>query len=315
MAPRLIAGKETTMRIRTLTLGLCAAALLALAPAARADDEATSAKLLTAKASSVVSVKLVLNIKMMRGGAAMGPPQEQSTSAVGVVVDSAGLIMLPAAALGGDRTMNRRGQGFTISARPSSIRVVFPGDPKEYQAVIGAKDSKLGLGFILIRDLAGKTVTPLDLATKSEPKPGQTLYSVMRLGQGFDYAPMVVRTRVAGEVTKPRAMWILQGANSSAGKPLYDAAGALTGIVVSQKGVGEEAATRAFLLPLSVALPTIKNSLAKSKAELERTLEEEEEAAAEAEAEGKDSEKKDGEEKADENKDDEKKDEGTKDDK
>ncbi len=308
------------MRIRTFTLGLCAAALLALAPAARAEDVATYEKLMTAKASTVVSVKFVLNVKIMSGGAAMGPPREQSTSASGVVVDASGLIMLPAESLGGDRTVSQRGQQFTISARPSNIRVIFPGDTKEYSAVIGAKDSKLGLGFILIRDLAGKTLTAVDLVTKSEPKTGQSLFSVTRLGQGFDHAPMVQRVRVAGRVTKPRDMWILQGAGNSAGKPLYDAAGAVTGIVVQQEGVGEGAGTRTFLLPLAVALPTIRNSLKKSKAELERTLEEEEEAAAEAEDEGKDAEKKDGddkdaEKKAEEKKGDEKKDEGTKDDK
>ena len=198
-----------------------------------------------------------------------------------------------------------------IEETPSNIRVIFPGDTKEYPAVIGAKDSKLGLGFILIRDLAGKTISPIDLTAKSEPKTGMTLYSVLRLGQGFDHAPMVQRVRISGQVTKPRAMWILQGAGGSAGKPLYDAAGAAAGIVVQQEGVGEGAGSRTFLLPLGVALSTIKNSLKKSKAELERTLEEEEEAAAEAEAEG-DDEKKADEPSKDEG---EKKDEGKKDDK
>ena len=33
-----------------------------------------------------------------------------------------------------------------------------------------------------------------------------------RLDQGFDHAPMVSRAKVAGRVSKPRDMWIVQGA-------------------------------------------------------------------------------------------------------
>ncbi|MDF1699638.1 MAG: S1C family serine protease [Planctomycetota bacterium] len=272
------------MRNLTLTAAFCALALLVSAPLVRADEDAgVYEKLMADKAASVVSVKFVLNVKVMRDGAALMPPQEQSGAATGVVVDSSGLVMIPGAAFGvGNLGIPRRMRAqLTIQAVPSNIRVVFPGDTKEYEAVLGAKDSKLGLAFVLIRDLGDKKIAALDTASGAEPKIGQTLYAVSRLDQGFDHAPMVMRAKVAGKVSKPRDMWIVQGAGGAMGQPLFDIAGAVAGIMVSQEGVGEDSEARPFLLPLKVAAATIKNSLSKSKDELDRVLEEEEEAAAE----------------------------------
>ncbi len=306
--------KENLMRTFTLVAACLAVATLAFSSAAYADDEAVFQKLLQDKANSVVSVKFVLNVKISRGGTPMGPPQERSSSSTGVVVDKSGLIMISGQSFGvGNLGIPRamRSQ-FEISAVPSNIRVVFPGDTNEYNAVMGAKDSKLGLVFVMIKDLADKKIPALDMETSAEPKLGQTLYGVSRLDQGFDHAPVAMRAKVAGSVTKPRTMWIVQNAGSHVGMPLYDAAGAMTGIVVTQEGVGDDSATLPFLLPLSVVKPTVATALKKSKAELDRILEEEEEAAAEAAAEKaaaeKDAEKKDADPKADEKKADEKKD-------
>ena len=301
------------MRKTTYIAALCALALLVSAPAVQAEDDAVYQKLMAEKAPTVVSVKFVLNVKIMRNGAAMGPPQEQSGAATGVVVDSSGLVMLPGAAFGvGNLGIPRRMRAqFSIQAVPSNIRVVFPGDTKEYNAVMGAKDSKLGLAFVLIRELGDKKITALNTGAVATPKIGQTLYSVDRLDQGFDHAPMVSRAKVAGKVSKPRDMWIVQGAGNALGMPLYDAAGSVAGIMVSQEGVGEESSARPFLLPLDKAASTIKSSLSKSKDELDRILEEEEEAAAEAEENKADEEKKD-EDKGDADKKDAPKDDGDK---
>ena len=269
-----------------LAPALLAAALL-LAPAVHAEeapnDEAIYARLIESKAPSVVAVKFVLTIKVMQNGTEVMPAQEQAANATGVVVDDSGLIMLPGSAFGAGGIPRRFRAQFQISAVPSNLRVVFPGDTKEYDAVLGAKDSKLGLAFVLIKDLEGKKIQSIDMNTAVTPKTGQLLYSVSRLDQGFDYAPMASRAKIAGHVTKPRDMWIVEGiGEGNIGAPLYDAAGAMAGIVVTQEGVGEGSSMRPFLLPLKVATPTVANGLKKSKEELDRILEEEEEAAAEA---------------------------------
>jgi hypothetical protein len=273
------------MHIRNIVLPAVLVALL-LSPAAYAEDEGVFARLIETKTGPLVSVKMVLAIKVTRGGQVVFE-NEQNATVNAIVVDGAGLVMLPAAAFDPSLGRGRRMmQGLDVQTTPSSLRVVFPGDTNEYPAILGAKDSKLGLAFVLIKDMsAKKDVKVLDLANTVEPKVGDSLYSVLRLGQGFDFAPMCSRARVAGSVTKPRSMWIVEGADDSVSMPLYNAEGAVAGIVVSQTGVGEEADTRAFLLPHKVANPTVAGALKKAKDELERILEEEAtKAADEAEA-------------------------------
>jgi hypothetical protein len=284
--------KENLMRTLTLVAACLAAATLAFAPAAHADDEVVFQKLIKDKAATVVAVKIVLAVKF--SGMGQSGEREVPRESTGIVVDAAGVVMLPATDLDASLSLpaQMRAQ-ITITSAPTSIRVVFPGDTREYNAVLGAKDSKLGLAFVIIKDLADMKPMGLDMGATAEPKLGQTLYGVERLDQGFDYAPIVNRAKVAGSVTKPRSMWVLSGASGSVGKPLYDVAGAVTGIVVNQEGVGTNATSRPFLLPLTVAQPVIGTAIKKSKAELERILEEEEEAAAEAAGADKDAPKKD----------------------
>jgi hypothetical protein len=169
---------------------------------------------------------------------------------------------------------------------------------------------------VLIKDLAGKKIVPVDMTRTVEPVVGSTLYGVTRLDEGFDHAPMCTRARIAGSVTKPRTMWIIQGAGGHTAKPMYDATGAVAGVVVQQEGVGDSSEIRQFLLPLKVAVPTVAGALKKAKDELEAILDaeaekaEEEAEAKKAEAEGaaKDEPDGKGEDKGAEKKDPEKKD-------
>jgi len=304
------------MRNLLLAAAFLTVAALVAAPSAQAEDEAIFQKLIKEKAAAVVSVKFVLNVKITQNGNPVTAPREQAGNASGLIVDKSGLIMIPGSAFGAGGIPRQLRRRFDISAVPTNIRVVFPGDTREYDAVLGAKDSKLGLAFVLVKDLGEKQLKAVDMGMTVEPKVGQTLYGVTRLDQGFDHAPLVTRMRVAGQVTKPRTMWIIQGAGGSVGKPAYDAAGAIAGIVVNQEGVGEESVIRPFLLPLKVAKPTVATALKKSKAELDRILEDEEEAAAEAAEAKKDDDakkdepKKDGDAKKDEPKKDAPKEDG-----
>ena len=52
---------------------------------------------------------------------------------------------------------------------PTNLRVIFAGDEKEYEAILGATDSKLGLAYVLIRDLKGRTAGAVDLNKAAEP--------------------------------------------------------------------------------------------------------------------------------------------------
>lgn len=246
-------------------LGALLGALLLCAPA-RA--EGPRAALIAAKAGSVVSMKMTLKIT----GASID--REFNRTVGGCLVDPAGLIMMPS--------------GFVHHPNPdikvavTSIRVIFPGDEKEYDAILGAVDTKLKLAYVLIRDLEGRAVAPLDLARSAEPALGDTLYAVTRLGQGYDYAPICQTASVVGQVSKPRAMWVLDGEAPSPAQPLYTADGAVAGIMITQEGVGEGGGQGTFLLPLKIATSSFERSLKAAQKELADLKAREAEAAAKA---------------------------------
>ncbi len=296
------------MTRKIFVLTLAAVVALGCIPTANAEDGATTeaksveAKLIESKGSSIVSLKFVLNAALNFQGQSMD--REITGTATGVMIDATGLVMLPARSLDAAAYLGippqMRAQ-VEISSTPGNVKVIFPGDDKEYPAILGAKDSKLGLAFVLIKDLGEKKPTVADMSDAATPAVGDEVYGVSRLDQGFDHAPMCSKLRVIGQVSKPRTMWARNGSGMFLSQPLYTAAGKVVGICVSQEGVGAGSASRAFVLPLKVANPTIKKAKKEAERALEEILEAEaENAAAEKDAAEGDGEKADGDgEKAD----------------
>ncbi|MCU0723289.1 MAG: hypothetical protein MUC63_06705, partial [Planctomycetes bacterium] len=130
-----------------------AAAVLAGGAARGADDPAALAALLEAKAPSVVSVKAVIKMEINFMGQSQTEESTQEFSAV--VVDPSGLIMSSSVPLSGPAGMMPRIRGAEIDMKttPISLKVIFPGDEKEYDAVLGATDSNLNLSFLKIKKL------------------------------------------------------------------------------------------------------------------------------------------------------------------
>ncbi|MGE0193113.1 MAG: hypothetical protein AB7T63_13850 [Planctomycetota bacterium] len=265
---------------------LALVACFAGAPVARAEDPAPTQQqtLIASRVDSVVSVKMTLQVSFTMGGALRENESNQTTT--GIVVDSRGLIMLPAELFSPNLDARFRSMLSDLKITPSSIRVVFPGDPKEYPAILGAKDSKLGLAFVLIRDLEGRAAKPLDLSRRATPRVGDTIYGVTRLGQDFDHAPLCSAATVVSEITRPRACWALDDAGRYIAEPMYTLDGAVTGVVVRQEGVGEDADTQNCLLPLDIVESTIGRSMKAAERALEDVLAAEAEAAAAGETPG-----------------------------
>jgi hypothetical protein len=254
--------------MRAFPLGcLLATTLLASAPVSTADEPVKfePAKFVEAKAPSVVTVKSVLKIG----------DSESNNERSGCVVDAQGVVMIQ----NWMSTRFRNPSAFKLA--PTKIRVIFDGDEKEYDAVLGATDSKLGLAFVRVKDLAGKKVTAVDFSAGVEVKLGEELAGVIRTDQGFDYAPYYGTTRVVGQVTKPRSMWIVTGFLPQ-GHPLYTTDGRAAGVVVTQSGTTDDAGSRVFLLPTKAVTGVIAQAVKACEKALEEAKAQEAEAAAEA---------------------------------
>ena len=244
---------------------------LSAGPALGAGDAALET-LLAQKSPSIVSVKFVMKMRFGRPG---GPMQEQEANREvhGVVVDSAGLVLLANESLEGVppnlKRMIRR-QGAEVTGSPSDLKVLFGSDSKEYEAVVVARDSNLGLAYVQITDPEAKSPSAVDLSKDVEIGVGQTLLTVSRKGRGFDCAPVLGRLFVSGKVDKPRTLWSVAGVGAPVGLPAFDTAGAAVGILTTQQGAAgvEEddpfaggGAAEVFLLPLDA----VRRSLEQAK--------------------------------------------------
>jgi hypothetical protein len=253
------------MRRSALPFLLVLAAAGALGAPAMAKEP--QKRLLEEKAALVVSVRFTLQLTITFGSG-QTREQEAPSSATGILVDKAGLVMISNDAVNPAARGGRGMQGVDVKSTPSQFRVTFPGETKEYPAILGATESKLGLAFIRIRDLEGKQIPALAGEPVPDPAPGDRLYGVSRLGEGFDYAPYVDEMRVSGRVTKPRDMINVEGDFLNLAHPLFDETGGTVGILISQQAVND-GSTGTFLLPWKIAAGTIQRALKASDTALE----------------------------------------------
>jgi len=197
-------------------------------------EESPADALMTGKGPAIVSLKFVQK----------SADAESSATALGVVIDPSGFVMLADADLGG------------AEEKVVDLKALFGNDPQEWEAVVVARDKSLSLAYVQILGLAGKTLASVDLAAAAEPRVGGDYFGVWREGRGFDYATAHGRVYVTGKVEKPRAMWGVGGEFAWTGLPVFDAAGKVVGVLASQEssaGASEEDGTdtKTFLLPLA----------------------------------------------------------------
>jgi hypothetical protein len=227
------ARKETFVNRNLFShVALSAVLLTALCRPSSAQDETVYQKLLQSRAQGIVTLRVLSKFEANMGG--QGASHEMRSEIQGVAVDRDGLIMVSNIFLNPySLGMNDQAAQAGIKMTPTSIKVVFADDDKEYDAFLAATDTKLNLAFIKIENLAGKVISPVDFATGVSPAIGQQLFSVSRLSRGYDYSAFVQTGRINGEIVRPRRAWLLDGSVSGFGLPVYTPAGELVGVITT----------------------------------------------------------------------------------
>jgi len=239
--------------LHVATFALAAASLLAIAPA-HADEPVAAAAAaaatdyeaqLAAKAPTIVSLKYL---------AVYDGSTEFPATCRGFVADPSGLVLLSNENFGDGQIKIR------------DVKVLLGNDPKEWSAVIVARDKTLDLAYVQILDLEGKTLPAIDLEQGRDPKIGDNLFGVTRNGRGFDYAPAIRRLYVTSRIESPRLFWDFNGEFQESGLPVFDAGGRPVAVIVNQQsaeGADEGGGSHqdVFLLPLSA----VTKSLAQAK--------------------------------------------------
>jgi hypothetical protein len=276
--------------VPSLLAPLAVAALASPRAASAAGDPALEA-LLQRKAPTVVCVRYVLKAKLSIRGQAND--QESNREIRGAAVDASGLVVVGNDAFEGGISAGQlarlKQMGGEYQASPGDVKVLFGNEAKEHEAVVVAKDSRLGLTYLQIVEPEAKPPAVVDVATAVEVGVGQPLFVVTRLARGFDCAPVVSRLLVTGRVEKPRAMWSVVGDADNVGLPVYEPSGAMAGLLVTQQGsAGVEdddgGSSETFLLPMADVLRSLEQAKKRAPEALAKAREARDAAAKEREA-------------------------------
>ena len=189
--------------------------------AARA-QEANFESLLADKGPAMVTIKFILKSRDDDGG-------DNEIEAAGVVIEPDGLVLCASSSLGTGRGMAAAG------ASPTQIKVLEGDDLIGVDAKVVARDSELDLTWLRMKAPEGKKYRFVDLAKSVQPKVGDRLFSIVRMGKYFDRAAVVRETRVGGITRKPRHLLVPSMPVAALGLPVFGATGEVVGIPVVQR--------------------------------------------------------------------------------
>lgn len=190
-------------------------------------------KFLEKVAPSIVSVEVVVRYEVSFGEG--NDTGEQKQTLTGTVLTADGVILVPSIPFSTEWVKQLFGEreGFQIKLTPQSFKVTFAGDTKQYDAELLATDSQLGVGFIKVKELGERALTPVRFKDIT-PRVGEELWTLRRKGKTFDYAPYLERVPVAGVIAKPRRALILSptAAGVEPGTLLYTPEGDAVGVII-----------------------------------------------------------------------------------
>lgn len=225
--------------------GVVAAATLP--PVAAAGPGEGAGAVLASRAPAIVRVEAVLETRLDFDG--QGEAEDSRLDLLGAVVDPQGLVMIwnshvSSARISEMLAESGRGGRMNIRVVPRSFSVALP--EGEVPALLAATDSANDLAFLQLERPPAAPLPWVDFGAGRRPEIGEEVLAISRLGRGFDHAPVLATARVGGELRKPREAWILDGALSTFGLPVFDRTGAPVGALTTivTRGDAEAASGR-----------------------------------------------------------------------
>ncbi len=272
--------------MRAIAIGGLFVLLISVCGGLNAQEQANPyQKLLDRVAPSIVSVEIVVKYEFSYGGETN--TSEQKIPAIGTILTPDGLVVVSAMGFSTETFRQMMGQmmgdteQFQFKVSPQSFKVHLAGETKPLDAELIATDSKLGIGFLRIKDLGERTLTPAQF--KEAPlSVGQELMIVTRMGKNFDYAPVVQKVLLGGTISKPRRAFVSGGlASTEPGALVYTMEGEAVGFTIflpelfaSDEGEAFSAFTMmftrslmslaspsGFILPISELKPIMEQAL------------------------------------------------------
>jgi len=176
---------------------------------------------------SLVTIKYVAKFETPQG------PQDVEREINALAIDNKGLIVCSSLQLGTSRYL----RVVNAMVTPSDIKVLFGDDTVGVEAELIATDAELDLSWLRIKEFDKMKSKPgnIDFSKASATELGSEILVVSRLHKYYGRAVVLSEGRIAGQVEKPRAMWVgRSGIEQEPGMPVFGADGKPVGMVTFQ---------------------------------------------------------------------------------
>lgn len=234
-------------------------------------------RILEERAASVIPVKFTVKLTVTRKG--KSNTRQLSGTANGLLVSDNGLMLMSARQLKGPGMFNQTNKrGINLETVARNFRARMP-DGTRLKATLKARDEGLDLAFVRIKKSVEnyEGVRPVTLPEEPpELTVGQPVIHVSRHGEGLNYQPQLLTTRLSSLVQNPRLRYGLMDGLSMLGNfigsPAFNESGELIGMATfrgdgSSKGAPASAANpysrmsrnKQFLLPVQSLKQAVSN--------------------------------------------------------
>ena len=263
-----------------VVLALLAGVTLTSRARVRAEEPAPSQAeaLVASVAPAVVTLRFTLAISVSMAG--QGGSHRMSVQTPATVVDPSGLLLTSDSATAGPRStivtaLESALPGVEFKLDIEELRVVLAEGADELPGVLLVRDGRNDLAWVQVLDLGERKLAAVDLAAGRDPRVGEPLACVGRVGRGFGHAPVYAKARVVSLAEKPRRTWDVATDSEDVGLLYFAPAGApvaLLALLPSAEGVTDES-PQLRLLPLDVVRKSLEGARKRVPEVLEKAKE------------------------------------------
>jgi hypothetical protein len=230
-------GAVSMQRMIRISLAVLCLALLSLSARAGMEELIEAGRVIAGeKGDSIVSVRLVINIKMSAPG--MGEQEEERQhEIVGTVVSADGLTVVPLSEIDPTvmyrRMLGAQASQLQIDSRIKDITIVVGGS-REFKAVEVIRDADLDIAVLKPAQPLDGELVYIDLAKRAEAKLLERGVVLTRLGRVADRAVGVMTGEIQAIIEKPRTFYVPSAelASGGLGVPVFNEKQEAIGFVI-----------------------------------------------------------------------------------
>jgi hypothetical protein len=177
----------------------------------------------------------VVTLKFVATQEFFGQESKSQVEAVGILVSTDGLVVVANSSLNPFGSIPIMGgpPGMDMPKpkhKNSDYRIIIGDETEEFEAHLVARDSERDLAWFRMTDAKGRSFPYVRLGDSTELQVGDAYYTISRMADRFNRAPVLSGGNVGGRITSPRTLLVATGGSGA----VFTENGKFTGLLIRQ---------------------------------------------------------------------------------